>query len=915
MESKHQHVRSGAGRESMRAGRRIPRLLLLLVAALGVGMALGLSRMEWGTRKVLADTRPSAEDRGVSGLILSLRRLPTIASVLHTAAHPDDESTELLAYLARGEGARVAYLSLNRGEGGQNGIGPELWENLGVIRTEELLAARKLDGAEQYFTRAFDFGFTQSPEETFQKWNREELLEDMVRVIRTMRPLVVVSGFTGTPRDGHGQHQVAGLLTPEAIRAAADPARFPNLAREGLHPWQVLKVYGRVWGGCEANCAEFDVGVFDPILGRSYAELAADGRSRHRSQDFGMIQPRGSQVRSFPRWQSQVTTSGRERSLFEGIEIRLVGAARLAGPEGESLMPALTKVQSLADRALSELDVSRPEAIAPHLANGLREVRALQQRAAGLSDSLGKANLTAILQRKEREFSAALVQSLGVVVDALSNTEIVTPGESVEVAAHLYYGRSERSMVAPAASLRVPTGWSVTTVAAAAEQPSSGMAMLRGREAPDHVVRFRAQVPAGAAPTQPYWLAQPRTRDQFDWSPEMPLNQPFSPPVATAQLTLTLSGERVVIEQPVEFRFADKTFGEIRRGLKVAPVLTLTVTPTMLVLPAGSRQRTREISVEITHNGRQPLEGSARLAVPAGWQVESDPRPLRFTRQGEKTARLYRVTPPQGLTGTFDLQAEAEARGQRFTIGYTPISYPHIETHFVYRPARTQLRLFDVEVASGLRVGYVMGSGDEGPRILEQLGVDVRLIGPAELASGDLSSYHTIVLGIRVYEVNEHVIANNNRLLDYVANGGTLIVQYNKEEYSRGQFAPYPIQMQRGVRVTDERAPVTLLVPDHPLFQSPNRIGPADWEGWVQERGLYFLSEWDARFTPLLAAPDERGTLQRGGQLIASYGKGHYVFTAYAWFRQFPAGVPGPLRLFANLVSLPKTIRGSAATQ
>jgi LmbE family N-acetylglucosaminyl deacetylase len=874
---------------------------LFLVVVVGGALRIGSGTVQ-------ADTRPSAEDRGISGLILALRRLPTIASVLHTAAHPDDESTELLAYLARGEGARVAYLSLNRGEGGQNGIGPELWENLGVIRTEELLAARKLDGAEQYFTRAFDFGFTRSPEETFEKWNREELLGDMVRVIRTMRPLVVVSGFTGTTRDGHGQHQVAGILTPEAIEAAADPSRFPELLRQGLQPWRVLKVYGRVWGGCDADCAEFDVGRFDPVLGRSYAELAADGRSRHRSQDFGMIQPRGSQVRTFPRWQSEVARPAREQSLFEGLETGLVGAAPLAGPGGESLVPAFARIQSFATRALAEVTVTRPEAIAPLLAGGLREVRALQQRLPELTDPVGRANLTSILRRKEGEFSDALVKSLGVVVDALSNTEMITPGESVEVATHLYLGRAESGTVDPAVTLQVPTGWMTTTVTPSAEQPSSGMAMLRGREAPDHVVRFRARVPADAPPTQPYWLAERRSRDQFDWTPEMPLNQPFAPPVAIARLTLTLSGERVTIEQPVEFRFADKTFGEIRRGLKVAPALTLTVSPTMLVLPAGSPLRTREISVEITNNSRQALEGQARLQVPDGWQVEADPRPLQFTRQGEKTARLFRVTPPKGVTGSFDLAAEAEAHGQRYRVGYTPISYPHIETHLVYRPAQTQLRIFDVEVASGLRVGYIMGSGDEGPRILEQLGVDVRVIGPAELAAGDLSSYDTIVLGIRVYEVNEHVIANNNRLLEYVANGGTLIVQYNKEEFSRGQFAPYPVQMQRSVRVTDERAPVTLLVPDHPLFQAPNRIGPADWEGWVQERGLYFLSEWDARFTPLLAAPDDTGTLQRGGQLIATYGKGHYVFTAYAWFRQFPAGVPGPLRLFANLVSLPKTI-------
>ncbi len=856
-----------------------------------------------------ADTRPAPEDRGISGLMLALRRLRTIASVLHTAAHPDDESTEMLAYLARGRGARVAYLSLNRGEGGQNGIGPELWESLGVIRTEELLSARKLDGAEQYFTRAFDFGFTRSPEETLQKWNREEILGDMVRVIRTMRPLVVVSGFTGTPRDGHGQHQVAGMLTPEAIKAAADPARFPEQLRAGLQPWQVIKVYGRLFGPCEGKCAEFDVGLYDPILGRSHAELAADGRSRHRSQDFGMIQARGTQVRSFPRWQTLVEVPPKETSLFDGLDVTIAGIAGLAGPGGSTMLPALRRIDEAAARANAEFRAETPESIAPVLAGGLREIRALRSSLPTL-DPATKATVSQLLERKDREFSDALAKSLGVVVDALSNTEIVTPGESVEVAAHVYLGRTAKverlETVAPGVTLITPAGWNPQPLAAAAEQPASGMQFLRGREVPDHVARFRTVIPADAPPTQPYWLARERTREQFDWDAGMPLNRPFGDPVATARVELTIAGEKLTILQPVEYRFADKTFGEIRRELKVAPALTVTATPSLLIIPGGGRSLTREVSLEIVNNSRRAINGTVKLAAPAGWKVEADARPLAFTRQGEKTARLFHVTPPAGANGTFDLQAAAIADGREFTIGYTPVSYPHIESHLIYRPARTRVRLFDVQVASSLRVGYIMGSGDDGPRILEQLGVNVKLIGPAELASGDLSVYDTIVLGIRVYEVNEDVMANNKRLLDYVAGGGTLVVQYNKEEYSRGNFAPYPVQMQRGVRVTDEKAPITVLTPDHPLFNFPNKIVAADWEGWVQERGLYFLSEWDPRFTPLLAAPDDTGTVQRGGQLIARYGKGNYVFTAYAWFRQFPAGVPGPLRLFANLVSFSK---------
>jgi LmbE family N-acetylglucosaminyl deacetylase len=930
-----------AQRTAVSEDRRImSRLLcLLLIAALALPPAFS---------PAVADTRPAPEDRGASGLALALRRLQTIASALHTAAHPDDESTELLAYLARGQGARVAYLSLNRGEGGQNGIGPELGESLGVLRTEELLAARKLDGAEQYFTRAYDFGFTRSVPETLQKWNKEEVLGDMVRVIRTLRPLVLVNGFSGTARDGHGQHQLAGLLAPEAVTAAADANRFPEQIKEGLQPWQVLKLYQRVFEQGKTPVATFDVGQFDPVLGRSHSELAAEGRSKHRSQDFGMIQMRGSSVRSFWRQESRVAAPDKESSLFEGIDVSVTGIAHFAGSSlgAKQLLTPLARIKELAAQALAEHRPEEPQRIAPKLAEGLREVRALRQQLGAL-DAPSRATVDAMLARKESEFADALTRAHGVVVDALSSAEVVAPGETLEVSANVYLAgqpsfnretaermRDLKPQANAQITLTAPTRWRVEPTEIEADQPAAPSPFFRGREKADAAARFRVRVPDDEPPTEPYWLARPRTREQFDWDKTMPVTLPFAPPRLSARVELTLDGERVTVNQPVEFRYANQTFGEIRRELKVAPALTLTLRPSLLVIPQSGPQpaptnaavrrsgsaranddaRTREVSVEVTHNARRATNGSLELVAPPGWRVEGEAQPLAFTRQGEKTSRRFRVTPPANAGGTFTLKAVATADGRDYARGYTTVAYPHVETHFIYHPAEVKAEVFDVKVAAGLRVGYVPGSGDDTVEALKQLGVSVKTIDEAELASGDLSVYDTIILGIRVYEVRDDVVANNKRLLDYVANGGTLVVQYNKHEFvTRGQFAPYPVKMGDGsrfgnnLRVTDETAPVKVLVPDHPLFNFPNKITDADWKGWAQERGLYFLSEWDAKYTPLLSAPDDTGRPLQGGQLIAEYGKGRYVFTGYAWFRQLPAGVPGAYRLFANLISLPKS--------
>jgi hypothetical protein len=620
--------------------------------------------------------------------------------------------------------------------------------------------------------------------------------------------------------------------------------------------------------------------------------------------------------------ESLVNAPDKESSLFDGLDVSLTGVAKFAGKDGERLLPALTKIKELAARAMNEYRAEHPEAIAPHLAAGLREVRVVRGQLNGL-DAVSRTNVEALLTRKEAEFADALARAHGVIVDALSSAEIVTPGETLEVTANVYLtsgirfvtrtgsgseitGTISGAQLVPQVKLAAPASWRVESMPANAEQSSAQPQFGRGRERADATARFRLTVPADEPPSQPYWLAKERTREQFDWDESMPRTLPFAPPRLSAQVEVLLSGERVIITQQVEYRFADKSIGEIRRELKIAPPLTVTVHPRLLVIPKESQERTREVSIEITHNARRATNGTLKLIVPRGWRVEADARPLAFTRQGERATRLFRVTPPANATGNFDLKAVAETGGREYTSGYTSIAYSHVETHFVYHPAVSKVESFEVKVAPGLKVGYVMGSGDDVPEALTQLGVNVKQLTEPDLVSGDLSVYDTIILGIRVYEVRDDAIANNKRLLDYVNNGGTLIVQYNKTEFGRGNFAPFPVTMSGGTRVTDEEAPVTVLVPDHPLFNFPNKITADDWKGWVQERGLYFMDSWDAAYTPLLSSADDGGPQLKGGELIAQVGRGHYILTAYAWFRQLPAGVPGAYRLFANMISLPK---------
>lgn len=768
-----------------------------------------------------------ASTGGAAALARAERMLGHTKRVLMIAAHPDDEDTELLTYLVRREGAVTAYLSLTRGEGGQNLIGPELGEALGLIRTEELLAARRLDGAQQFFTRAFDYGFSKSIDEALQFWPADSLLKDAVRIIRRFRPQLVVSVFSGTPRDGHGHHQAAGWVAAEAFRAAGDPARFPELARdEGLAPWQPLKLYRSAWFDTTGVSLVLEGGRLDPEVGQSYRQIAMRSRSLHRSQDMGALQQVGP---SSIRLALLADRTGAGSPLFAGVDT--------APPR-----PGSTEAQDL-----------------------------------------------------ERFAAEAAAGRAGLIVDATTDRASVVGGQSVTVTLSIWNTGS-----APASGrvgLVLPEGWDSQASCLAAEH----------QLAPGQLVQCTAEVgiPAAASPTSPYFLRQPRGPGFYHWDgPVRYWGDPFDPPLVTARFELGWSGQTVRLEREATAQVRDRTLGELRVPLAVVPRLDLRVTPPVKVWPLPSAGP-QELVVTLRHGGRDTTVGEIGLDLPPGWTADR-PIPFRMTRPDQRETFTFSVTAPrdQGRADVAITAWATDQAGRRYQAGRVQVAYPHIRDRAYLIPSVATVRTASVRLpVRAQRIGYVRGAADQVPEALAAVGLNLEVLDPATLERGDLGRFQTIVVGSRAYEINPALVASNARLLEFVRRGGQLLVQYQQQTYFGGQLAPYPLSVARQHdRVTDETAPVRLLLADDPVFTTPNRIEPADWEGWVQERGLYFPRTWGDAWQPLLEMNDRGGPPLQGGLLRARYGEGTYWYTGLAFFRQLAAGVPGALRLFLNLM-------------
>lgn len=844
---------------------------------------------------------------GVVAIDHELRLLGHYKRVLMIGAHPDDEDTELLTVLVRGEGAEAAYLSLNRGEGGQNVIGPELGEALGLLRTEELLAARRLDGARQFFSRAYDFGFSKTQDETWTHWPRDSVLKDVVRIVRRFRPQIIVSIFSGTPRDGHGQHQAAGWAALEAFRIAGDATRFPELASEGLKPWSPLKLYRSTRFDSAATTLVLEGGVLDSAVGKSYHQIAMAGRSLHRSQDMGQLQRIGPSLVRLRLVEDR--TGGGGDGLWAGIDTTLAGMAAAAGPGAGP--PALW------DSLGAEIESYR-RSRSPAL------TATLDRFAAALPQTGGEGNVRVGVATAEQwdqltRLQRAIQLASDAVCDPVADDQRVVPGQVLHVVVTCW-NAGARSVTVPLVVIRGNASW-----------PWLHASQDGGPIEPGGVVSwtFDIAIPDSAAPTRPYFLDRPRNGDLYTWpaGPAELLGAPFDDPLITAEFGADIE------PREASFRYRDQTAGEVRRPITVVPRIDVKIDPDTLVWPAAARE-SRRFTVTLTHGARDTTTGTVRLVAPSGWVVGS-PQSFTFGREDETRTFAFDVRAPvTAHAGAVTIRAEAEDReGRRYETGVFAVDYPHIRPRTFVRPAAATVRVAPVALPRLARVGYIRGAADRVPEALRSVGVPVTLIDAPMLERGDLSRFDAIVIGSRAYETEPALVSHNGRILDYARRGGLVLVQYQQYDFFSRGYAPFPMTVggqplrleatTRGGgpagaatpagraaapvshdRVTDENAPVRVLRPASPVFRVPNRIGPDDWAGWVQERGLYFAHSWDPAYLPLLETHDPGEGPLEGALLVARVGKGTYVYTGLSFFRQLPAGVPGAYRLFANLLAL-----------
>jgi LmbE family N-acetylglucosaminyl deacetylase len=798
-------------------------------------------------------------------ILQDIRSFSTMGSVLYVAAHPDDENTQVITYLARGRGYRTAYLSLTRGDGGQNLLGPQFLEQLGVARTQELLAARRLDGGRQYFTRAKDFGYSKDYQETLRIWDRQAVLADIVRVVRSFRPDVIVTRFSPQPGPTHGHHTASAVLAVEAFALAGDPHAFPEQLGE-LSPWQPKRIFHNVGlagaaavatGGDGTAVVRMEIGGVDPVLGTSFASIAARSRAMHKTQGFDLGGPGAAPRKT----ESFVLLAGEPatQDLFDGVDTTW------------NRVPGGAEVGPLTEDVLARFNPEDPAASLPALLAIRRRVAALP------ADPL--------ILDKRQQLDRIIQACLGLEVETVVDRPEAVPGETLKLR-HTAVVRA-----------RIPVRWTAVRYPSIHRAVTTVIDLRPNQPA----IRDASQIlPATTPPSQPYWLRKEGTAGLFQVDDPSLIGRPENPPVLPIEYVFEVGGQTLVISGEPVSATSNPANGAMRRRLEVVPPVSLRFTSSVELFAPGAA---RPVVVELTA-ARARAAGTVQLEAPAGWTVTPPSHPFRLAGVGEHARFAFTVTAPAQLA-TGSLEASVKVHGARFNNQRIELRYDHIPFQLL-QPAAT-LKAVSLDLAiRGRRVGYLPGAGDDVAACLERMGYAVTELTGADLTPGKLGPLDAVVIGIRAFNVRKDLAEHLPGLLAYVEAGGNLIVQYNNADgLSANWLAPFQLHISRA-RVTDEHAPVTFLAPDHPVLTTPNHITQTDFEGWVQERGLYFPDQWDERFTPILASGDPGEAPLRGGLLVARHGRGYVVYTGLAWFRQLPEGVPGAYRLFANLVSVGK---------
>jgi LmbE family N-acetylglucosaminyl deacetylase len=856
-------------------------------------------------------TAQADRDRGAAALSELVRGLGVTTRVLVIGAHPDDEDTQLITWLARGRGVETAYLSLTRGDGGQNLIGNELGEALGVIRTEELLAARRIDGGRQFFTRAYDFGFSKSADETYRHWPKDTLLRDVVAAVRAFRPHVIVSVFSGTPRDGHGHHQVAGLLAREAYDIAGDTVRFPR-AQFGA-PWAPLKFYRSSRFAPDSATLRFNVGEYDPMLGRSYAEIAAESRSQHKSQGFGSLQRKGVVWDYLRREATRVAAAPdakTERSMFDGIDTSI---ARLKQETQDARYRAAIDSLGRAIVAVQRAPYwTDPSSAVPLLAEVARRATVpFVDTATGERLPIPE-ELRLVLGQIAVRALRALRLASGVTVEAEAEQELFgfgqTSRDSVRLAVTIY-NRGRAPIVATAPSV-VGAGGECSTRAGDAGDAAPSINLAGGRSDSGTTIlpdSARARyVWLCAAPTgEPGWLRAPRVGDMFATPPVLLPNDDRGRPgdVQVFVWLETLGHRRFGMPYgvaPVR-RYADPVRGEIRRPVARVPTISVVLDRSIELAPANV-PLDRTVRVRLRSAARSPRDVSVSLRAPDGLTADSATRSVTLPAGGATTVS-FRLRGKLAV-GSRRIAVRAESGGEQYAVGYTTIDYDHIRPRRLYRRAVTDVVSADVAVPADLTVAYLPGVSDNVAPVIEQLGIPVTVIDASALPLLDPARTSVLVIGPRAYEANDSLAANAASVLEFARRGGTVVVQYGQQEMMQPGIMPYPIALERRAdRVTEEDAPVRVLDPASPILVYPNRITDRDFAGWVQERALYMPRSFDSRYHAPLSMNDPGEPPNQGAILVAPVGRGTYVYTTLAFFRQLPAGHPGAARLFVNLLA------------